>query len=95
MKAGARDTEEKLPRYLRGKNILSLVDPKLKEKLNQPIWFKYKNGAVMKGVVATLLPDICDVWLKGRDAGILLRNQVNTAVKADMLKYWFKQKEKY
>jgi len=84
MKAGARDTEEKLPRYLRGKNIVSLIDPKLKEKLEKPIWFRYK-GIVRKGVAASLLPEICDVWLKGRDAGILVRNQVNVAIMADIL----------
>ncbi len=85
MKAGARDTEEKLPRYLRGKNIVSLIDLKLREKLEKPIWFKYKNGAARKGVPASLLPDICDVWLRGRDAGVLLRTQVNVAVMADIL----------
>lgn len=85
MAPGARDSEEKLPRYLRGQNIISLIDPELKEKLTKPLWFKYQKGAASKGVPATLLPDICDVWLKGRDAGILKRNQINTAKMADIL----------
>lgn len=86
MSPGARDTEEKLPRYLRGKKIVGLVNPELKNKLTKPLWFTYGKGKIpRKGLPATLLSDICDVWLRGRDAGILVRSQENTAKKADIL----------
>lgn len=86
MSAGARDTEEKLPRYLRGQNIIKFVDADLKEKLVNPVWFKYQTEVARKGVPASLLPDICNVWLKARDAGDLAsKQQVNTAKMADIL----------
>lgn len=85
MTAGARDTKEKLPRYLRGKNVVGLIDQDLKEKLSKPIWFKFQGEPIRKGVQAYLLPDICNVWLKARDAGILIRNQLDTAKMADIL----------
>lgn len=86
MKPGARDTEEKLPRYLRGKKVAALVTPELKDKLAKPVWFTFGRGKVpRKGLPATFLPDICDVWLKSRDAGVLVRSQEITAKKADIL----------
>lgn len=86
MTAGARDTHEKLPRYLRGQNIVNFIDPELKGKLVQPLWFRFGSGRSSgKGVPATLLPDICDVWLRARDAQALVRGQEKTARMADIL----------
>jgi len=84
MTPGARDSDEKLPRYLRGKNIIGFIDEELKEKLSKPVWFKYKD-VNRKGLPASLLPEICNVWLKARDANALIRKQVNTAKMADIL----------
>jgi hypothetical protein len=85
MKAGARDTEEKLPRYLRGKNIVSFIDQELKDKLSKPLWFQYKNEPTRKGFPAALLPEICNVWLKARDSNALIRKQILAAQMADIL----------
>jgi hypothetical protein len=85
MKAGARDTEEKLPRYLRGKNIVPFIDQELKDRLSNPLWFQYKNEPTRKGFPAALLPEICNVWLKARDAKVLIRKQILTAEVADIL----------
>jgi hypothetical protein len=85
MKAGARDTEEKLPRYLRGKNIVPFIDQELKDRLSNPLWFQYKNEPTRKGFPAALLPDICNVWLKARDSKVLIRKQIVAAQMADIL----------
>ena len=84
-----RDTEEKIPRYLRGQNISPYISEELRKQLYSPIWFKTADWwGERKGFKATLLPDICDVWLKARDAGVLVRNQSQTAKMADILIRW-------
>lgn len=42
-------------------------------------------GNVGFGFEATLLPKVCEVWLRARDEGALHHTQVHMAVRADML----------
>jgi hypothetical protein len=39
----------------------------------------------MKGFEAELIPDICEIWLKARDAGVLTEKQLITAQRADII----------
>ncbi len=39
----------------------------------------------LKGFEAELIPDICEIWLKARDAGVLTEKQMITAQKADII----------
>lgn len=39
----------------------------------------------MKGFEAELLPEICEIWLKARDASVLTEKQLITAQKADII----------
>jgi len=39
----------------------------------------------IKGFEAELLPDICEIWLKARDAGVLQGKQKQTAKKAEII----------
>lgn len=58
---------------------LDLIDGALK-----PI--QYSVGSrVLTGYEATILPAVCDVWLKARDAGKLQRQQLDKAKKAEIL----------
>ncbi|WP_213032978.1 P63C domain-containing protein [Acinetobacter silvestris] len=43
------------------------------------------NGKETTGYSASILPKVCDVWLKARDARTLQQSQLNKAVKADIL----------
>ena len=43
------------------------------------------EGGQRKGVDATLLPEICEVWLAARDAGVLQTQQLRIADNADVL----------
>jgi len=47
--------------------------------------YRTKHGSEARGMPATLLPEICDVWLKARDENVLTESQKNTAKKADIL----------
>jgi len=47
---------------------------------------KYNSGnSTMQGFKADILPKICDVWLKAREAGDLQKNQLGVAAKAELL----------
>lgn len=73
-----------LPIYVSAKNILPFISEELSLALTSPI--EYKTGSVVGyGLKAELLPQVCDVWLKARDAGKVLPSQDHIAVQADIL----------
>jgi len=74
-----------LPEYISTKNLAEYIDDELKEKLINPITYQTITGKIAQGLPATLLPEICNVWLKTRDNGALYKNQENTAKKAEIL----------
>ena len=49
------------------------------------IEFKTERGQVGFGYSAELLPKVCDVYLRARDAGVLAANQQHIAKQADIL----------
>lgn len=75
-----------LPIYLSAKNIIPFINDELRTALNNRIPYKTpKGGAISYGLEATLLPQVCDVWLKARDEDRLLRSQIKMSIAADML----------
>jgi hypothetical protein len=44
-----------------------------------------RGGRIAMGLRAELLPEICELWLRARDEGLLRANQVHTAARADLL----------
>lgn len=82
------ESGERLPLFVANKNIVPFVEDDLVELLTTPVWyFPVGGGTRNRGTNATLLPKICDVWLRARDAGVLSGNkrQEQVAVKADIL----------
>lgn len=79
--------ERKMPRFLTDKPLKSFIDAGLMASVFQP--FEYKplhGGRSAYGIPAELLPKICEIWLKARDARVLKTNkQKQTAEKADIL----------
>lgn len=78
----------KLPVYLGAKNLNPFISDELRVVVNNLVPYKMmgKSGiSVAQGVPASILPQICDVWLKARDAGKLLKSQLPIAQKADVL----------
>lgn len=75
-----------LPVYLSAANLKPFVDAELSMALSHPIKFRGRRGGNPgNGVPATILPKICDTWLKARDAGVLTPQQEHIAAQADLL----------
>lgn len=84
-KANVRNEgEERLPAILQGKAINPFISPELVEK-SRPIIFRTTTGARASGYRAEVLPMVCEVYLKARDAGVLPRNQEHVAAQAELL----------
>jgi hypothetical protein len=52
---------------------------------SQPITFRTPQGIRASGYRAELLPDVCNIYLTARDAGVLPKNQEHVARQADIL----------
>ena len=81
---GDNDGSRKLPRFFELKALKPFINEDLMARASSPIVYIGKGGKT-NGVPATLLPEICDVWLKARDAGLLKGSQLYTAKQADIL----------
>lgn len=73
-----------LPRYLAPKVLTPYIPDDL---LNlQLIPYTTLSGSLAKGLRAEFIPDICEVWLKAREAGVLNSDaQIRAAAKAEMI----------
>lgn len=78
------DSDVNLPAFLSGKNLRPFISSELLVTSSQ-IEFKPLKGARAFGYPAELLPQVCDVFLKARDAGVLVKNQEHIAKRADIL----------
>jgi len=72
-----------LPEYISAKYLD--VSSELKEKIGQPISYINQNNRLTTGVDATVLPDICDVWITAKEKGALNGYQIKTAERAYIL----------
>jgi hypothetical protein len=76
-----------LPVFLRAKNLDPYITPET-EELAQPIVFKPLRGHKAYGYRAELLPVVCNIYLKARDDGVLIkgaRGQERIAATCDVL----------
>jgi len=74
-----------LPEYVSARYLENYVSPELKEKLKAPIIYINQNNRLTTGVEATVLPDICDVWITAKEKGALTKEQETTAERAYVL----------
>ncbi len=75
-----------LPVYLSATNLTSCISDELREKWAAPIKYRTTGrGSAGHGIEAATLPEICDVYLKARDRGILVASQEKMAIQADIL----------
>lgn len=75
-----------LPVYASAKNLAGFIDDDLRKELLERIEYESNSGGrIGLGVEATVLPKICEVYLKARDAGALLPSQMHIADQAAML----------
>jgi hypothetical protein len=81
------DGAARVPFFVSPKNIQPFISKDLMVLLTQPIVYRDPRAGLRPayGVEATLLPKVCDVWLRARDAGALSTSQLPIAAKADIL----------
>ncbi|MEI4234279.1 P63C domain-containing protein [Roseovarius sp. D22-M7] len=76
--------DERLPAILQGKAIFPYISEELREK-SRPVSFRVQTGGVALGYRAEILPEVCEVYLTARDAGVLPHNQKHVAKQAEIL----------
>ncbi len=83
----AREAGDNLPIYLSDPALKPFISEELLVVISQPIPYTHsKGGGLARGIEASSLPAICDVWLKARAAGALKgRAQLRTAMQAEIL----------
>lgn len=79
------------PNFLAAASLRPFISAEMTESL-KPIPYRLAvvkgtrgGGIVAKGILATAIPDLCDVWLRAREAGSLHHTQVALAARAEML----------
>ncbi|MGD9913861.1 MAG: P63C domain-containing protein [Rhizobiaceae bacterium] len=81
----AREGGANLPVYLSAKNFSPFISNDLAMALSTPINYKTQQGVVANGLDATLLPQVCNVFLKARDEDELHPKQIPLSVQADII----------
>lgn len=74
-----------LPEYISAKNLEPYISEETKEKLLNSIPYISKTGGMANGIPAVILQEICEIWLRARDNGALTEQQIETALKAEIL----------
>ena len=80
------DDGAKLPVFLSAKNLTPFIPKELAVALNSPIQYvPLQGGRAANGILATLVPDICQVFLKARAAEELHASQKQMAQQAEIM----------
>lgn len=75
-----------LPFYIGAKTLIPFISSELLALVKEPIPYRHgQGGGVAHGIDAAALPQICDVWLKAREAGALSEPQRSVAARAEIL----------
>ena len=73
-----------MPVFMASNNLKLFISNDLHIGLTNPI--RYRVGkTIAQGFPAELLPEICDVWLKARDEGVLSSQQLRKCKQVDVL----------
>ena len=75
----------KLPTFLAAKNLKPFISEELAASLCNPIEFIPKQGRSVHGFRAELVPSVCDVWSRAKDAGVLQKKQLASGIAANIL----------
>jgi P63C domain. len=76
-----------LPYVLQAAELQPYISDELRDAISEPIVFKNTSGVgAAYGLDATLLPELCEVWLSAeKDGALKQRHHLNTARKAEAL----------
>lgn len=76
----------RLPLFLGAKNLRPFIDNDLRVVVTEPLMYRpLSTGKPARGLAAELIPRVCDVWLRAREADALTKRQLATAGKAEAL----------
>ena len=89
-RSGALSTRRKgagapIPLFLAYKNLIPFAEKHLGGVHYELIKFKSLEGGSSRGIDATLIPKVCEIWIDADRAGVLGPRQQLTAKKADIL----------
>lgn len=73
------------PVFLVAKGLQPHISNDLEAVVKEPVFYRTKSGAIAHGIDATVLPQVCDVWINADAAGDLRPNQLRTAERARIL----------
>jgi len=83
-KAGTGATVAEVPTFLAASNLKPYIDNELLES-TKPVRFVSVGSRIAYGYEAELLPAVCEVYLKARDARDLRASQNRIALRCDLL----------
>lgn len=85
-KASSEEDLGELPLFLIADSLQPFISEELRTLVSSPIRYKDPRGGPIRiGLDATLLPRLCEVWLKAREAKALTNNQEPVAQRAEIL----------
>ena len=84
LKSEANKDGALLPVFWAPQRLKPIVSSELGGKPLEQIIYKDGNRKVV-GYGAEILPTVCDIWLKAREAGVLQKQQLPKAMKAEVL----------
>jgi hypothetical protein len=72
------------PNFLEAENLQAFITKEVEDVLSM---YEYRTpkGAVKRGYRAQIVPYVCEVYLKARDAGVLTESQLPIAETADLI----------
>ena len=84
-KGGTGSQSSVVPAVLSAKNLQPFVSDKLRE-MSEPVEYRPESGGgTSQGYKALILPEVCDVYLDARAAGVLHHTQERVASAAEIL----------
>ena len=78
---GGLSNVDELPFFLRAEQLKTFISNELR-KSTMPLFFRSTSGQKTVGYNAILLPQVCEVYLRARDAGALQASQLHIAERA-------------
>lgn len=85
-KKSSEEHDGVLPPFLVASSLNPFIDNDLRTLVSSPKKYRDPRGGPLRlGVDASLLPRICEVWLKAQDANALTKNQIGVAERANLL----------
>jgi len=79
------DNNKLLPEFISAKYLEPFIGDELRETIRNTVTYKALNGQEAVGIGASIIPRICDVWLKAFAAKALNENQQRVAKQAHLL----------